>query len=67
MYFALLYIKPGYKGGVGEDIGGAQYALAAVLLQVPLTPAFWLGTGMVCGGAVLCWLATRSGRCLGDA
>ena len=55
-------------------LAGASYftpvfsaALAAVLLQVPLTPAFWLGTGMVCGGAVLCWLATRSGRCLGDA
>ena len=48
-------------------LAGASYftpvfsaALAAVLLQVPLTPAFWLGTGMVCGGAVLCWLATRA-------
>ncbi|MBV5291597.1 MAG: aromatic amino acid DMT transporter YddG [Curvibacter lanceolatus] len=47
-------------------LAGASYftpvfsaALAAALLQVPLTPAFWLGTGMVCGGAVLCWLATR--------
>jgi len=47
-------------------LAGASYftpvfsaALAAALLQVPLTPAFWLGTGMVCGGAVLCWRATR--------
>ncbi|RUP32855.1 MAG: drug/metabolite DMT transporter permease [Curvibacter sp.] len=49
-------------------LAGASYftpvfsaALAAALLRVPLTPAFWLGTAMVCGGAVLCWLATRSG------
>lgn len=50
-------------------LAGASYftpvfsaALAAALLSVPLTPAFWLGTAMVCGGAVLCWLATRSGH-----
>ena len=50
-------------------LAGASYftpvfsaALAAALLQVPLTPAFWLGTGMVCGEAVLCWLATRGQR-----
>jgi drug/metabolite transporter (DMT)-like permease len=55
-------------------LAGASYftpvfsaALAATLLQVPLTPAFWLGTGMVCGGAVLCWVATRSGRRLRGA
>lgn len=47
-------------------LAGASYftpvfsaALAAALLNVPLTPAFWFGTAMVCGGAVLCWLATR--------
>ncbi|MET1114902.1 MAG: aromatic amino acid DMT transporter YddG [Comamonas sp.] len=48
-------------------LAGASYftpvlsaALAAALLRVPLSPAFWLGAGMVCAGAVLCWLATRT-------
>ncbi|MDA8456991.1 aromatic amino acid DMT transporter YddG [Acidovorax sp. GBBC 3334] len=47
-------------------LAGASYftpvlsaALAAVLLRVPLTAAFWAGAFMVCGGAILCWLATR--------
>ncbi len=48
-------------------LAGASYftpvfsaALAASLLGVPLTASFWLGTAMVCGGALLCWLATRT-------
>lgn len=47
-------------------LAGASYftpvlsaALAAVLLRVPLSAAFWAGAGMVCAGAVLCWFATR--------
>ncbi|AVS84424.1 EamA family transporter [Paracidovorax avenae] len=47
-------------------LAGASYftpvlsaALAALLLRVPLSAAFWAGACMVCGGAVLCWLATR--------
>ncbi|QNP48525.1 aromatic amino acid DMT transporter YddG [Diaphorobacter aerolatus] len=47
-------------------LAGASYftpvlsaALAAVVLQVPLTASFWTGGFMVCGGAILCWLATR--------
>ena len=34
-------------------------SLAAVLLRVPLPASFWIGAFMVCGGAILCWLATR--------
>jgi len=49
-------------------LAGASYftpvlsaALAALLLGVPLTAAFWWGAALVCGGAMLCWLATRAG------
>ncbi|QKV55607.1 aromatic amino acid DMT transporter YddG [Comamonas antarctica] len=48
-------------------LAGASYftpvlsaALAAVLLGVPLTATFWSGAALVCGGAMLCWLATRA-------
>jgi len=27
-----------------------------------LSLAFWQGAAMVCGGAILCWLATRAKR-----
>jgi drug/metabolite transporter (DMT)-like permease len=48
-------------------LAGASYfipvlsaALSAILLRAPLSWAFWQGAAMVCGGAILCWLATRS-------
>ncbi|CAM4102544.1 MULTISPECIES: aromatic amino acid DMT transporter YddG [Lelliottia] len=34
-------------------------ALAAVLLNAPLSFAFWQGALMVCAGSLLCWYATR--------
>ena len=47
-------------------LAGASYfipvlsaSLAAVLLRVPLLGSFWIGAFMLCGGAILCWLATR--------
>lgn len=47
-------------------LAGASYfipvlsaALSTLLLHTPLSRAFWQGAAMVCGGAVLCWLATR--------
>jgi drug/metabolite transporter (DMT)-like permease len=47
-------------------LAGASYfipvlsaALAAALLQAPLSLAFWQGACMVVGGSILCWLATR--------
>ena len=47
-------------------LAGASYftpvlsaALAAAVLRVPLSASFWMGTLMVCGGATLCWRATR--------
>jgi len=50
-------------------LAGASYfipvlsaALSSVLLRTPLSWAFWQGAAMVCGGAVLCWLATRAKR-----
>ncbi len=48
-------------------LAGASYfipvlsaALAAVLLRTPLPAPFWQGAAMVCGGSILCWLATRA-------
>jgi drug/metabolite transporter (DMT)-like permease len=50
-------------------LAGASYfipvlsaALAATLLHAPLPVQFWQGALMVCGGSILCWLATRSRR-----
>lgn len=50
-------------------LAGASYfipvlsaALSTVLLRAPLSWAFWQGAAMVCGGAILCWLATRAPR-----
>ncbi|SPA22191.1 putative transmembrane protein [Cupriavidus taiwanensis] len=47
-------------------LAGASYfipvlsaALAAALLQAPLSFAFWKGAAMVVAGSVLCWLATH--------
>lgn len=47
-------------------LAGASYfipvlsaAFAAALLHAPLSVQFWQGALMVCGGSVLCWLATR--------
>lgn len=58
----------GILGGNVTVLAGASYfipvlsaALAATLLQAPLSKAFWQGACMVCGGSVLCWLATRAG------
>ena len=48
-------------------LAGASYfipvlsaALSSLLLRTPLSLAFWQGAAMVCGGAILCWLATRA-------
>ncbi len=50
-------------------LAGASYfipvlsaALSTLVLRTPLPLAFWQGAAMVCGGAVLCWLATRAPR-----
>ncbi|EOQ68755.1 aromatic amino acid DMT transporter YddG [Acinetobacter pittii] len=50
-------------------LAGASYfipvfsaALAAIVLQTPLSMSFWQGAAMVCIGSVLCWLATRQKR-----
>ncbi|KAB2905984.1 MAG: drug/metabolite DMT transporter permease [Burkholderiaceae bacterium] len=50
-------------------LAGASYfipvlsaALSTLLLRAPLSLAFWQGAAMVCGGAILCWLATRAPR-----
>jgi drug/metabolite transporter (DMT)-like permease len=50
-------------------LAGASYfipvlsaALSTLLLHAPLALAFWQGAAMVCGGAILCWLATRANR-----
>lgn len=50
-------------------LAGASYftpifsaVFAALLLRTPLSFSFWQGTAMVCGGSILCWLATRGRR-----
>lgn len=47
-------------------LAGASYfipvfssAIAAALLHAPLSLPFWQGAVMVCGGSILCWIATR--------
>ena len=47
-------------------LAGASYfipvlsaALAALVLDTPLSAVFWQGAAMVCAGSILCWLATR--------
>lgn len=47
-------------------LAGASYfipvlsaALAALVLDTPLSFSFWQGAAMVCAGSVLCWIATR--------
>lgn len=47
-------------------LAGASYftpvlsaALSTILLRAPLSLAFWQGTALVSGGAILCWVATR--------
>ncbi|VTP68318.1 Aromatic amino acid exporter YddG [Leclercia adecarboxylata] len=39
-------------------------ALAAVLLNAPLSFSFWQGAMMVCAGSLLCWYATRAADAL---
>ncbi|WP_426076346.1 aromatic amino acid DMT transporter YddG [Janthinobacterium sp. PSPC3-1] len=53
-------------------LAGASYfipvlsaALSTLLLRAPLSIAFWQGSAMVCGGAILCWVATRARRTSG--
>jgi len=36
--------------------------LVLLMLRTPLSWGFWQGAAMVCGGAILCWLATRATR-----
>lgn len=57
----------GILGGNVTVLAGASYfipvlssALSAALLHAPLTYGFWQGAAMVCGGSILCWIATRS-------
>lgn len=64
----------GILGGNVTVLAGASYfipvlsaALAAALLHTPLSQSFWQGACMVCGGSVLCWLATRAGARRGNA
>lgn len=47
-------------------LAGASYfipvlsaALAALVLNTPLSFSFWQGAALVCVGSTLCWLATR--------
>lgn len=48
-------------------LAGASYftpvlsaALAALILRTPLSSSFWQGTLMICGGSILCWVATQT-------
>ena len=55
-------------GNVTVIVGASYFTpvlaalLAATLLHAPLSIEFWQGALMVCGGSILCWLATRSRR-----
>ncbi|RQT18759.1 drug/metabolite DMT transporter permease [Burkholderia contaminans] len=55
-------------GNVTVIVGASYFTpvlaalLAATLLHAPLSIEFWQGALMVCGGSILCWLATRGRR-----
>lgn len=56
----------GLLHGHATILVGASYfipvlsaSLSALLLRTPLDLSFWQGAAMVCGGSILCWLATR--------
>ncbi|WP_028222692.1 aromatic amino acid DMT transporter YddG [Paraburkholderia oxyphila] len=62
----------GILQGNATVLVGASYfipvlsaAVAALLLHAPLSEPFWHGALMVCGGSMLCWMATRPRRELG--
>lgn len=50
--------------GASYSIPVLSAALAAVLLDSPLSMSFWQGASMVCVGSILCWFATggKKGR-----
>ncbi|WP_150661286.1 aromatic amino acid DMT transporter YddG [Pandoraea sputorum] len=56
------------RGNVTILVGASYFipvlsaALAALLLRTPLSAPFWQGACMVCGGSILCWRATRTGK-----
>ncbi|QDX20355.1 drug/metabolite DMT transporter permease [Pandoraea pnomenusa] len=57
----------GILGGNVTLLAGASYfipvfsaVLSAALLRTALPYTFWQGAAMVCGGSLLCWLATRN-------
>ncbi|MFJ2992440.1 aromatic amino acid DMT transporter YddG [Pandoraea sp. NPDC087047] len=60
------------RGNVTILVGASYFtpvlsaSLAALLLRAPLSGQFWQGACMVCGGSILCWLATRARRTKGD-
>ncbi|MCR4471487.1 MULTISPECIES: aromatic amino acid DMT transporter YddG [unclassified Burkholderia] len=45
--------------GVSYFIPVISAGLAALLLNASLSSGFWTGAFCVCGGSILCWLATR--------
>lgn len=58
----------GILGGNVTLLTGASYfipvlsaAISSALLATPLGFSFWQGVLMICGGSILCWLATRAG------
>ena len=63
--FLTIYLGPGivFAGawwGLRRLVRVARLRLLRVQqLRVPLPASFWIGAFMVCGGAILCWLATR--------
>lgn len=58
----ILYGNATVLTGASYFIPVISAALAATLLHAPLADAFWHGALMVCGGSILCWLATRPRR-----
>ncbi|MEJ5128501.1 aromatic amino acid DMT transporter YddG [Comamonas sp. MYb21] len=59
--FGILHGHVTVLAGASYFIPVLSAALSTVLLRAPLSLAFWQGAAMVCGGAILCWLATRAG------
>jgi drug/metabolite transporter (DMT)-like permease len=56
----ILYGNVTVLAGASYFIAVLSAALAVALLHAPFSVGFWQGALMVCGGSILCWLATRA-------
>lgn len=60
--FGILHGNVTVLAGASYFVPVLSAIFAAFVLSAPLSLPFWQGTAMVCGGSILCWLATQRPR-----